>query len=185
MTKRDAILILCVVMSASAQVGCDLFGETEAGRDARIDFGRSISGVEIGMDTSAVTKRLGRPDFVRLGDFTGVIFTYAYPVEDGAGYLDSLSVAINTNPMDSSYGVIGVEAKGPYSGRSAEGIGIGSTRKDALDAWGSPDDSHMNGVSGHRDDVYEFAENRFRIYYEEGKIASITLLTQPRHNDIR
>lgn len=164
---------LCAAIIALSS--CQILDPNDSRDDARIRFGKSIDGVEIGMDSSAVINRLGRPHYIGIGDFYGVIFSYVYPSPDGPGYRDSLEVTIFTNPNDANYGVGSISVRGPYSGRTGDGIGIGSSRDVALNALGAPDHSDVEDSSSQREDVYEWERTHFKVTYTGDEITGIWL----------
>lgn len=167
-----ALASLCAAIFALSS--CQILDPNGSRNEARISFGKSIDGVEIGMDSSAVIDRLGRPHYIGMGDFEGVIFAYVYPSPDGPGYRDSLEVTIFTNPNDANYGVGGITLRGPYSGRTVDGIGIGSSRDVALNALGAPDHSDLEDSSSRREDVYEWERTHFKVTYVDDEITRIS-----------
>ncbi len=122
--------------------------------EARIIFGQSIDGVELGDSFAVVIEKLGEPSSIVLGACAWDIFEY--------GENDSLYMELVVMD-DPQLGVCAFSVAYLYDGKSADNIGIGSSRDDALDYLGQPDSSASaaTGIA----DYYMFTSNQFIIHY--------------------
>lgn len=111
---------------------------TENVEEPRIILGESIEGIHIGDDTTTVIKKLGRPDWIGLGDFDG--FTYDYDNKKYPG-VPNLTITFYNKIyglIPAEYFVTGITAHSVYTGKSKEGIGIGTKREFVRKILGEP-----------------------------------------------
>lgn len=152
---------VCLVLA-----GCSLLGLD--GPEGRIVFGESIDGVHIGDSRKEVVQKLGEPDNILLGDFPGKGFIYKEGKHAG------MSVTIYTEK-----GVKAVGIGSPYTGRTSDGIGIGSNREEVHQLVGPPDETHDN-ITGAVEmvDTYHYDDTFFVVSYIENKIVEIMMGTK-------
>ncbi len=158
-----ALLTTCVI--ATLMAGCQLIGSNRP-EEARIIFGRSIDDVSIGDDTTAVARKLGRPNAVLFGDFPGVVFIYT------EGKYAGLDVVIWT---ETGQGVQVVQVTVPYKGETANGLGLGTSRMRALRFLGDPDSSGEGAGAGSIGDLYCYDDMKFGITYREDRIRALSM----------
>ena len=161
--RNVAVLLCSLIMLPGA--GCDLDGLLQPhSPGAHIVWGHSIDGLQIGDHPTTAQNKLGKPDEIGLGDFPGV--SYGYLQGEHAG----VRVVLYTDdPNDSGrLGVVQVEVRAPYTGRTQQGIGIGSPRAAVVEAYGLPEEG----------EIYSFEASRFRIEYTEERISGIVMLPQ-------
>lgn len=164
MSKSSAFLtVTLTVFLTNCQV---IDNNSQEQHQARIVFGESIDGIKIGLDTTAVVQQLGRPHEIAIGDFPGVAYLYT------SGKYEGLSLAIWTETMQ---GVQSVSIAAPYEGKSADGVGIGSSREAVLQLLGLPDSSGAGAAADRLVDLYLFEEIKFGIVYQTGVIRSIAM----------
>jgi hypothetical protein len=137
----------------------------------RIVWGEHIEGVRIGDDSATVVRKLGRPTVIRGDDFEGGIFIYA---EDTKYNL--MWVAISKDAA-LGLGVIYLHVYEPYNGTTKDGVGIRTSRREALRFLRSPDTTYspFNDVLI---DGYFSQTNAFWIEYRN-EIAHLISMTQP------
>jgi hypothetical protein len=112
-----------------------------------------------------VIEKLGEPDEIAIGDFAGVAYYY---YEDS---FPAMEIIIMGAPL---IGVENLMVDSPYSGTTQDGIGIGSTRTEALPALSQPDQS-ISGYIGIIDHYY-FNNTEFTVnYFETDTILSIMM----------
>lgn len=133
--KHTQILIVFVIMLLILSCKDNPIENVE---EPRIILGESIEGIHIGDDTTAVIKKLGRPDWTRIGDYDG--FSYEYENKNFPG-LSILSVTFfnriyGLSPAD--YRVAVMTVLNSYNGKSKEGIGIGTKREFVKKILGEP-----------------------------------------------
>ena len=104
-----------------------------------IILGKSIAGIEIGMDSIEVKNRLGEPDEIVQGDFPGVIYLYT------TGEFAGLEIEYSGLPEFGS-GVASVCASKPYDGQTGSGWGLGS--QFAVPRAELADSMYSYGISG-------------------------------------
>lgn len=144
--------------------GCGL---VDSGEDARIVLDDNIDDVQIGDDTTAVIRKLGRPDHIGLGDFAGVIYEYTTGAHAG------MSVGIwYVAPKGAR--AIGVSA--PYSGTTTHGIGVGTERSRVVRLLGVPDSTNDAANSEWTWDYYVLKSVRVKLGYVNSRVGSITIL---------
>ena len=133
------------------------------------EFGRiipweSIDGVNLGDTPDAVNKKLGLYDenFNWDGIYSGGM---VYDYNDG--FHAGLRVFIG----DADY-VDDISVKSPYTGKTKEGIGIGSSLASVHDVYGVPDKTHsINDTT--RSETYYSDNSGFNIYYEDSNVRRI------------
>lgn len=164
------ILLCCLALPLAA--GCSLpfsaSDDEEEPEDARIIFGRSIEGLEVRDDSSKVRHLLGQPTYTTTGDFDGEVRVYE------EGRLEKTEVCILFgNPPSIFSGVCAVKVLAPYDGKTADGVGIGTVRTEALEKLGPPDSSKEGNVT--IKDTYLFGEVGFEIIYRDQVLYSILM----------
>lgn len=110
------------------------------GTEPTINFQEgTIEGVKTGDDTTTVIQKLGKPDWIGLGDFDGFSFCYQDKLQHGVAMIvvNFFNKISELNPGD--YRVYSVSVSNNYDGKSEEGIGIGTLKFEVLKKLGSPD----------------------------------------------
>lgn len=159
------------LLSSCSDLGTDISQQEEH----RIIFGKSIDGLTINMDSTEVIDLLGPPNEILIGDFSGVIFLYTQ------GKHARLSVTIYTvHNSTRLQGVVTVFASAPYSGKSEDGVSIGSSRQMTLRFVGQPDESGEGSQAGSIVDRYFYDTNVFIILYSDGQIEAVGMSVLPK-----
>lgn len=178
--KHTQILIVFVIMLLILSCKDNPIENVE---EPRIILGESIEGIHIGNDTTAVIKKLGRPDWIGLGDFDG--FTYDYDNKKYPG-VPNLTITFYNKIyglIPAEYFVSGITAHSVYTGKSKEGIGIGTKKEFVKRILGEPE------YIGANDDwaTYRFTRSNtlydisFMFYYDslmQVKIIGMSFLTR-------
>lgn len=101
---------------------------------ARIILGYTIDGVLLGDDSLTVINKLGEP--IDINDDPDVVYIFNYP---------GIELSVR-KPLDDSLGTFVAEIKifDPYSGKTKEGICIGTDRESVLSLIGLPLSSESN-----------------------------------------
>lgn len=176
MKKLISVIILTVAVFYSCK---DSIVENEDINVGRINFQEgTIDGVKTGDDTTAVIKLLGKPDGIGMGDFDGFDYRYDdknYPAKEVL-IITFTNKTLNQHPGD--YRVSSVDVLNSYTGKSKEGIGLGTSRSEVISKLGSP-----TTIIGDAE-VYHLRQsgtktNIINIYYETNKgIKQISLWSQ-------
>lgn len=145
MKKVIGVIILSIAVFYSCK---DSIVENEDTNVGRINFQEgTMDGVKTGDDTTAVIKLLGKPHWIGLGDFDGFDFNYENKQKPGIEILTIQFLNVKKNQHPGDYRVAYIIVENSYTGKSKEGIGIGTNKVDVLKAIGSP-------VA-----IYDFGEN--------------------------
>lgn len=163
--KTTTYYLLCITLITCVLSSCNDF-LLDSDNNYRIVFGNNIERVKIHDDSSTVIRKLGRPTSIGIGDFRGYIFDYE---EDD---LNFTHLIIMEDPL-LAYGVISMSVEAPYSGKSKEGIGIGSDRDYVLNKLGTPYMTQSD--SSNIKDTYKFEFNYFSIDYTNKKANRISM----------
>lgn len=149
--------------------GCNLLSnEGQGEQQARIIFGKSIDGVEIGDSADQVIDKLGEPSYIGIGDFIGEIYTY----QARNSIMMEVSISEDTSL---GLGVIHFIVYAPYTGKTENSVGIGTDRSEALKALGQPD-----YIDNKLYDVYLFEHNQFFVSYRQKEIYFIVMAVKIR-----
>lgn len=148
-------------------MGCDTAGD-DADDDGRIVIGVSVDRVPLGVDTLLARNILGRPSAIQREPGSIV---YRYTSGPHAGF--SIHFSIDQNRRVEERTVFSLAA--PYSGRTSDGVGVGTQRSRVLQSLGAADVSGI-GTSGFIHDRYrtDDAETGF-LYDADEEIISITM----------
>ncbi|HEX7071279.1 MAG TPA: hypothetical protein VF190_10750 [Rhodothermales bacterium] len=161
---RPYLVLLLAVVALGA---CNLFGE-DSNDDGRIVPGQSVDNVRLGADTLQVRSILGLPNLVERG--AGYII-YRYMHGRHAGF----SIHFGMTEFRQHDGTTSFGLSSPYSGRTREGVGLGSPRSAVLEALGTPDFSSV-GSSGFIHDRYESEDARTAFVYDaDERVLNITM----------
>ncbi len=99
---------------------------------ARILLFKSIDGVKIGDDSLTVIQKLGEPDYIgQSGDCDCYILQYYTGIHQGIDIF-----LIKGFVFDDMYSVFHISGNEIYSGKSTEGIGIGTNREQVIKELG-------------------------------------------------
>ena len=136
MKKVIVVIILAIAFFYSCK---DSIVENEDKNVGRINFQEgTIEGIKTGDDTTAVIKLLGKPDGIGMGDFDGYIYEYENKNYPGIYILTVTFFNKTLNQHPGEYRVGGVSVLNSYSGKSKEGIGLGSSKTDVVKIFGNP-----------------------------------------------
>ena len=149
---------------ATAILGChDSVGPS---KDGRIVFLKSIERVQLGDDSSTVIEKLGRPSAI-------VPLRYpTYRFEYYQGLVANLNLTINIPPTRPAEWT-GIAVFPPYSGKTNEGIGIGSLRSSVLQVFGPPSD-HLQSSDSTSWDSFDDSKNMFIVSYVNERLRTIS-----------
>ncbi len=157
-------LVATAMFTLALLCGCGLIDPAD---DARIIVAESIDDVRLGDDTTAVIRKLGRPDYIGLGDFAGVIYDYTTGAHAGM----SVSIWYVTPKGARSIGV-----SAPYTGTTRSGIGIGTTRSRVIEVLGVPYSTKDATHGEWTWEYHDFHSSRIKIGYVDSRVESITIL---------
>ena len=140
--------------------------------------GVGMDGVKLGDTLETVLKKLGGPSSTALAD--GLYRSWsAYFYDDGphAG----LEIDFIDKP-DGSIGIVDLilvgsspHSKDSYTGKTKEGIGLGSTLKEVHNVYGSPDTTlHFSDIT-RINDIYCFGQNHFEIAYKDSVTSGFSI----------
>ena len=170
------LLVIAMVILVSCK---DSIVENEDKNVGRINFHEgTIDGVKTGDDTTAVIKLLGKPHWIGLGDFDGFDFNYEDKQKPGMEIIrvTFFNATLNQHPGD--YRVTDISVLNSYSGKSKEGIGLGTTRSEVISKLGLPI-TIIGDAEVYRLRQNETKTNVINIYYETNKrIKQISLWSQ-------
>lgn len=156
-------VLAIIAVSCAAQISCD--NGVAPNDNDRIVLYESVDGVRIGDDAAMVIRKLGQPSSVVQGDFPGVRFEY----HDGVHA--TMNIVIY-DPTAIPSGVVSLAVFAPYSGKTEEGIGIGSTHQEVLEGLGEPSVHHQSTDSTSWDD-YNNVKYLFIFGYVDNRVKSI------------
>lgn len=169
---RTIIIILIVLY------GCE-DNSVQIEEQARINFQEgTIEGVKTEDDTTAVIQKLGRPDWISMGDFDGFSFCYKDKFLPGKEMIivTFFNRIFGLNPPD--YRVTVASVSNNYDGKSKEGIGVGTSHLEITFKLGNPT------IISEYDEHYHFkgADEKINVtsfmYDEERKVKSIGVFTR-------
>lgn len=146
-----------------AFLGCDVT-DHESSDVGRLVLGESVDGVGIGSDSLSVRGRLGVPAQIQRGNR---FVMYRYTRAPHAG----LSIQFGLDANGSFDGSTSFSLSAPYRGKTAQGVGLGSSRAAVIRALGEPDFSNV-GTSGLIHDRYESQRARTGFLYDEDELVS-------------
>jgi hypothetical protein len=159
----EACLIILFLFPA-----CDK--TVQPGQDiARIIIDESIDGVRIGDDSAAVVQKLGPPTSIVLPRTPSMWFAY-----DSGAYA-GLGLVINYSRSPHP-GVASMSVSAPYSGKTADGIGIGVDQAFVLSRLGNPTDTlpSMSGLLVR----YFYSTTTFNIGYMNDTVTSLAIVVK-------
>jgi hypothetical protein len=160
----------CIFIFLLLFLACDESVQSDAG-SARIVIDQSIDGVLIGDDTAAVIQKLGCPDSILPPPRPPQrIFMYWNGAHTG------MSLVIRY-PQASPPGVSSVSVGSPYSGKTADGIGIGTDAAFVLSRLGSPSDTLASSLIG-RVERYAFANTYFDVQYVSDTVVTLAIVSK-------
>lgn len=116
-----------------------------------IEPGKGVGGVRLGMTHEELTRELGSPASVFGADDDG-LSALAYPAQ---GF----------NVVVSNAAVIGLQLRETFTGRTKEGIGMGSTAAEVVAAFGSPGETEQYNDGSH---VYIYPERGIKLLVGAG-----------------
>lgn len=142
--------------------GCD-FTDREEVTFVEIKPGVGIEDLKFGMSAEEVLDITGSPDITGLGDFPGNYFRYTSGLYAGVALIAMDDEGVNWFQLTSE-----------FEGRSADGIGINSERKEVVRHLGEPAQTITNDL-GVLIETYQYDETAFILSYAGNKVFSITL----------
>jgi len=139
----------------------------------QIIFGKEINGITLGDEQGRVFKSLGEPSSSLAFALTGGRFFYG----------DSLIITTYLLPgseleaggdLEKFTGVTNIEIQSSFSGKTEDGIGIGSIRTEVIASLGNPELSTEDNKDPSRlTDFYLLTGNELAFLYQNGQIISI------------
>jgi hypothetical protein len=172
MSKRREVLIISL---STFVIGCtgnisDSFIPIEKGGIGIIIPGKSVEGVELGDSPQTVYDKLGKPTSVGWTD--GIYRSwrmYAYEQGPHAGLI------INFIDSGATYGPVDViNIEPPYSGKTKENIGLGTSLIKVHKVYGLPDTSLCLPDQNWIADYYCINQKMFQIHYEDSIVSRIS-----------
>ncbi len=124
------VLAFFGVLAFSIPFGCE--GSVSPAPEVTIVPYEGVDGVTFGDSEATVIAKLGRPDNTGVGDFPGVFYEYV------RGIHATMNVVIYS-PGQPHAGVVSISVQSPYSGKTKEGIGVGSPRVSVQQTMGKAD----------------------------------------------
>jgi hypothetical protein len=158
--QSHILLFISIFVLSVGWTGCSLLGLD--GSDARIVLGENIEGVDFGDSKEEVIQKLGEPDYTQPADLAGERFSYN---TDGN---IALEFTVSTDPAI-GLGVIGMQAYPAYDGKTADGIGTGSSRSEVIEVLGQPDETHRRWVT------YVVKNSRVTLEYRDEEVHIISM----------
>lgn len=143
----------------------------------RIDFQEgTIEGVKTDDDTTMVIQKLGKPDWIGLGDLDGFIYNYENKNQPRVAIIMVVFMNKSIGSTSSDFRVISIWIQNSYDGKSKEGIGIGVKRVDVNLLLGNPKTIFED------QDVYEFylsrtKKNIITFYYNQEQKIKIIIVS--------
>lgn len=139
--------------------------------------GISMDGVKIGDTEETVIAKLGKPDVYGFSDGPHRAWrTYDYIEGPHAG-LEIYFIADSGGygPVDEIWAGTSYSSGIPYSGKTQEGIGLGSTLKEVHNAFGLPDTS-LSFPNGNRlNELYCNEQRHLQISYKDSVIFVLSI----------
>lgn len=144
---------------------------TDEGGPGIIVPGKSIEGVKLGDSRESVEQKLGSPTAVGWADglyrswrsYTYLEKPYAILFVDFIDY-------------DSIYGPVDkIGAISPYSGKTKEGIGIGSPYQLVHQIYGEPNNTVLQPEKSRIADFYCFSGKKFEVHYVDSIVTTISI----------
>lgn len=166
MKPKVLLLLVCASLLSCADLGPE-------GEAPRLIPGSSVDGVQFGMSWEEVVRLLGGG--YAFGSFDGVPFSGTI-----LGYLTGEHAGLSMwfpewGEIPSTWGpVIAIEVNESYSGKTREGVGIGSTREQVRAAFGNPG-SYTDRDGTPATDSYVMHGKAVFIQYTLGKVISIRM----------
>jgi hypothetical protein len=167
------VIAMCLVLLNCSQTNQP---EDEKDETGIIVPGISMDGVKIGDTEETVIAKLGNPDVYGYADgahrawrtydyiegpHAGLTF---YFIADSGGY----------GPVDMILAGTSYSSEIPYSGKTQEGIGLGSTLKDVHNAYGLPDTSEIYYLSN-ISEIYCNEQRHLQISYRGSVIFALSV----------
>jgi hypothetical protein len=170
--KRALCIVLLLLLLPS--ISCKDKGTepTEEGGIGIIVPGKGIEGINLGDSKDDVKQKLGTPSEAGLAD--GIYrswLVYDYFEGPHAG----LSVYF-IEEDNTSYGPIDeLVAVAPYSGKTREGIGLGTTLNDVHKIYGKPKNELLQPAEHWVEDFYCFNGKKLEIHYVDSVITTMSI----------
>jgi hypothetical protein len=165
------VIAMCLVLLNCSQTNQP---EDEKDETGIIVPGISMDGVKIGDTEETVVATLGKPDVYGFADGAHRawrLFAYIeglhaglsiYFIRDSGGY----------GPVDEIWAGTSHSSGIPYSGKTQEGIGLGSTLKDVHNVYGLPDSS--KSYDGNRiNEIYCMEQRHLEMAYRDSIVITL------------
>lgn len=161
-------LLPLLLVTTALGSGCDLLSKDDDADRGRIVPGVSVDRVPLGADTLVVRSLIGPPNAV---ERVASSIIYRYSRGEHAGF----SIHFGLDPNRRPDGTTSFALASPYSGQTADGIGLGSARSAVLESMGTPHFSNA-GSSGLLHERYQTtgAQTAF-LYDQDERVTSITM----------
>jgi hypothetical protein len=171
MTSRETTWTFFFAFSVLSISCHDRGVEATEGGQGIIVPGKSIDGVFLGDSREEVEGSLGEP--TAKGDAEGIYrgwFTYAYLEGEHAG------LHIYFIDIESSYGRVDlVTVLAPYSGKTKEGIGLGSQLVAVHQIYGVPRRTLVQPSRDWIADFYCFGGRTLELHYEDSLVSTLSI----------
>ncbi|NWF88203.1 MAG: hypothetical protein HXY50_01940 [Ignavibacteriaceae bacterium] len=173
---QTILLLKTIIFAAILLTGCEEI-ITEGGIEPTINFQEgTIEGVKTGDDTTTVIQKLGRPDWIGIGDLDGFTYNYENSKIPGITIIKVVFMNKSIETTSPDFRVISIWAQNSYDGKSIEGIGIGTKRIDVKYLLGTP----KNTIDDL--DVYEFSISSTKtkiisLYYGQDQRIQIIIIS--------
>lgn len=184
-THRVARLVSAVRLVALILLlpACKQVVEVAEQTDARIIPGIGVDGVKLGDSRETVIAKLGTLDGGGVADglYRGwMVGEYTEGQHAGLSIYLVMQGATEPGPVDMFL------MKEPYSGKTKEGIGIGSSLKEVRRVFGAPRESMINRSRNTIKDVYCFKGRHLNVGYTDSLLTVINMgyyLPMPKNAD--
>ena len=164
-----AFTAVSLIVVSTLWPGCQDMGVAPVGV---VVPGLSVDGVKLGDSREAVERVLGKPS-------GGGVADGLYRAWGVSNYRDGTEerLAIYFIETATGYGPVDMIGAGPaYTGKTREGIGVGSSLAEVRAAYGLPDTSLVSSEEHVRTvDLYCMNNHRFEIHYLDGVLSGFSI----------
>ena len=169
---KEILLLSLLVLSLPALAGCGKKAEEETSDELIVEPLAGIGPVRFGMSKDEIIEHFGQPDKIHT-QTKGVKLNYV--ASKGLGF-----------EVDSELGLAKIQCWSKnwpekllfdvtnFTGKTKEGVGIGSTRDEIISAYGQPDRTGTDDNKGVIETLF-YDELRIRFPVWQGKVISMTL----------
>jgi hypothetical protein len=168
------VIAMCLVLLNCSQTNQP---EDEKDETGIVVPGISMDGVKIGDTEETVIAKLGIPDAYGFADgLYRAWLSYDYIEGPHAG-LEIYFIADSSGygPVDKILAGTSYSSGIPYSGKTQEGIGLGSTLKDVHNAYGLPDTSISYSDRNRINEMFCNEQKHLEIAYRDSVVTSLII----------